>query len=157
MYVTREVELENNMLKIYGLVKGQCSHSLRAVLKQENDYETKDRKQDLLWLLGKLKSLTLGLDNRSNKRCNLFEALLAFITMRQGDHESDTSYMKRFKTNLDTLLSAGGKHILCSLELAEAVDSNNLTQKEIDIEEAKFKAIVFLKRSDTSRYGSFFN
>ena len=63
--------------------------------------------------------------------------------MRQGDNEIDTSYMKRFKTNLDTLLSAGGKHILCSPELAEAVDPNNLTQKEIDIEEAKFKAIFF--------------
>ena len=48
MYVTREVELENYMLKIYGLVKGQCSHSLRAVLKQENDYETKNKKQDVL-------------------------------------------------------------------------------------------------------------
>ena len=68
MYVTREVGLENNMLKIYGLVKGQCSHSLQAVLKQENDYETKDRKQDVLWLLGKLKLLTSGLDNRSDKR-----------------------------------------------------------------------------------------
>ena len=75
--------------------------------------------------------------------------------MRQGDHESDTIYMKRFKTNLDKLLSARGEHILCSPELAGEFYTNNLMQEVIDVEEAKFKAILFLKRSDKSRYGSF--
>ena len=94
--------MENNMLKIYGLIIGQCSHSLRAVLKQEADFNEKDRAQDILWLLEKLRGLTSGLDNKSNKRCNLFEALVAFITMKQGILESDTVYMARFKVNLDT-------------------------------------------------------
>ena len=35
LYVTREMELDNNVRKIYGLVKGQCSHSLKTILKQE--------------------------------------------------------------------------------------------------------------------------
>ena len=30
LYVIRETELGNNMQKIYGLVKGQCSHSLKT-------------------------------------------------------------------------------------------------------------------------------
>ena len=42
MYVNREIELKNNMVKLYGLVKGQCSHSLKAILKREKDYEEKD-------------------------------------------------------------------------------------------------------------------
>ena len=64
-------------------------------------------------------------------------------------------YMRRFKVNLDTLLSAGGRHILCSPELVEAVDKTSITDEEREKEESKFKAIIFLKRSDPMRYGSF--
>jgi len=85
LYMTRELELENNKRKIYGLVKGQILHSLKALLKQETDYDAKDRVQDVLWLLKSLKSLTSGLDSKSNKRCNHFDAILAFITTRQGE------------------------------------------------------------------------
>jgi len=125
---------------------------LKALLKQETDYDAKDRVQDVLWLLKSLKSLTSGLDSKSNKRCNLFDAILAFITIRQGESESDSAYMKRFKVNLDTLLFAGGKHILCSPELADAVEKENITGAEREAEIDKFKTIVSLKRSDLVRY-----
>ena len=75
--------------------------------------------------------------------------------MRQGEIKSDSAYMNHFWVNLDTLCSAGGKHILCSPELMEAHDSDNPTTEECEAEENKFKAIVFLKRSDPNRYGSF--
>ena len=52
-YVDREMEMENNMSKIYGLIKGQCSHSVRAVFKQETYFKKKDTVQDILWLLKK--------------------------------------------------------------------------------------------------------
>ena len=47
-FIDREIRVETNVKRIYGLVKGQCSHSLRALLKQETDYEEKDMKQDVL-------------------------------------------------------------------------------------------------------------
>ena len=154
-FVDREIRVQTNVKRIYGLIKGQCSHSLRALLKQEKDYEEKDGKQNVLWLLEQLKQITSGLDSKSNKRCNLFDALLVFITMKQGNEESDSAYMKRFRVNLDTLCSAGGRHILCSPELIEAADKDNITDAERESEESKFKAIVFLKRSDPTRYGGF--
>jgi hypothetical protein len=151
--MTREAELESNMNKIYVIVKGQCSHSLCTVLKQEDKYKQKDKEQDILWLLEHLKSITSGLDSKSNKRCNLFDAILAFITMRQGENENDSAYMKRFKVNMETLLSAGGCHILCSPEIMNTNDSDDPTDEEVEAEENKFKAIVFLKRGDIKRYG----
>ena len=105
-YVDREIRMETNVKRIYRLIKGQCLHSLRALLKQEKDYDEKDRSQDVLWLLKKLKQITSGLDNKSNKRCNLFDALFAFVTMKQGTEESDSAYLKRFRVNVDTLCSA---------------------------------------------------
>ena len=124
---------------------------LKAVLKREDNYDDKDGIQDVLWLLETLQSLTSSPDNKSNKRYNLFYALLAFITMCQGETENDSAYMRRFRASLDTLLSAGRRHILCSHELIEAVDMKNITDEEREKEESKFKAIVFLKRSDPVR------
>jgi len=49
MYVNRENELETNMVEVYGLVRGQCSHSVKAVLKREGNYDDKDESQDVLW------------------------------------------------------------------------------------------------------------
>ena len=42
---------------------------------------------------------------------------------------------------------------MCSPELADVTDPKNMTDDEINDEEAKFKSIVFLKRSDQARYG----
>ena len=38
MYVNREVELEKYGKK-YDLVRGQCSHSVKAVLKRDDNYD----------------------------------------------------------------------------------------------------------------------
>ena len=66
LYVTCKIELDNNVQKIYGLVKGQCSYLLKTILKQEKEYRIKDRSRDLLWLMKTLKSLTSGIDTNSN-------------------------------------------------------------------------------------------
>ena len=83
-----------------------------------------------------LKALTSELDNKSNKRYNLFDALLVFIIIQQGENENDSGYMKWFRIKMDTLSSAGGGHILFSPKLADAADPDNITELECDVEEA---------------------
>ena len=52
-----------------------------------------------------------------------------------------------------TLALSGGKHVLCSTTLMIAVDKDNPTQTEINMEEDKLKAMALIMRSDTARYG----
>jgi hypothetical protein len=156
LYAIREADMKNNMDKVYGLVKGQCTMSLCTVVKQDPEYDKKNDEHDVLWLLTKLKEVTCGLDTKSNKRSNLHKAILVLFTMKQGESESDSAYMKHFEMNVETLITAGGKHILCSPDLMEKEDEEP-TAKEIDIEENKFKAICFIKRSDPNRYRSLLN
>jgi hypothetical protein len=115
--------MKNNMDKVYGIVKGQCSMSLQTVIKQDPDFDEKNDEHDVLWLLSKLKEVTSGLDTKSNKRSNLHEAILVLFTMKQGESKSDSSYMKRFEMNVETLITAGGRHILCSPELMDMADN----------------------------------
>lgn len=57
--------------------------------------------------------------------------------------------------NLDALELRGGKRMLCSPELAEASGKGNMTSEEIENKEAKFKAMVFLKKSEPSCHRGF--
>ena len=97
LYANREAEVTNNMNKIYGIVKTQCSYSLKIVLEQEKEFDEKNKDQDIVWLLERLKEITSCLDMKSNKTCNLFDAALAFLTMRQGEKEGDSLCLKRFR------------------------------------------------------------
>ena len=152
LYIARGQKVKSNMDKLYGVVIGQCSDALLSVLNNNIEYITKDEECDIIWLLEKLKTITLGLDSKSNKRSNLHDALKILVKMQQGPDESDDTYMKRFKANIDTLISAGGRHILCSETIMDKA-STNLTDVEIIAEEENFKAMMYLKQSDKSRHG----
>jgi len=64
----------------------------------------------MCYRLETLQSLTSGLDSKSNKRCKLFDALLTFITMRQGENENDSAYMRRFRVQDNLSSSILGCH-----------------------------------------------
>ena len=52
------------------------------------------------------------IDDKANKLYIEQEALIMFVTMRQGGTESDDAFQRRLKSNSMTLILAGGKHHL---------------------------------------------
>jgi hypothetical protein len=153
LYIAREMKQQDNMDKLYRIVTGQCSHSLISILENDIDFSEKDEKCDVLWLLQKLKEITSGLDVKSNKRSNLHKALVAFLKREQFTGKSDDDYMKCFKASVETLISVGGRHFLCSPEIMEKQGAQP-TKAEIANEEEKFKAVCYLKQSDKTRHGA---
>ena len=151
MYISREMQLEDNLSKAYSLVWGQCTNALQSVIKGLDDYDEKLDDYDVIWLLTSLKKITSGVDIKANVRVTLFEAIQTLFSMRQGQFESNDSYLERFNSNVKTLEMAQGKHVLCANELMDK-ESDLPTAQEIRNEEEKFKAILFLKRSDEGRY-----
>jgi hypothetical protein len=153
LYIAREMNLKDNMDKLYGIVTGQCSHALLSILENDEEFIDRDERCDILWLLKKLKEITSGLDIKSNKRSNLHDALITFVKTEQYSHESDDDYMKRFKASVETLISAGGRQVLCSTEIMEKKGQTPTVAEKLT-EEEKFKAICFLKQSDKNRHGA---
>ena len=147
-YCQQEEELMNNVNKVYVLVWGQCTASLQAVIKGHEKYEEKHKRRDVLWLFGQIKTITAGIDNKSNKFKNLHTALLQLVTMRQGETESNDGYLTRFKSNVQTVELAGGKNYLIPMHWLKATSSD--IDKEI--EKQRFLAMLFLCRCDQTRY-----
>ena len=97
--------------------------------------------------------ITLGVNVKANVRVTLLNAIQTLLSMRRGQFESNDSFLERFNSNIRTLEMAQGKNILCAMDLMEKATDKPMAQ-EIRNEEEKFKAILFLKRSDEGRYKS---
>ena len=142
MYILRESQLEDNLSKAYSLVWGQGTNALQSMVKGLDDYDEKSDDYDIIWLLTSLKTIPLGVDVKANVRVTLLDAIQTLFSMRQGQFESNDSYLERFNSNIKTLEMAQGKHILCAIDLMEKA-TDEPTAQEIRNEEEKFKAIFF--------------
>jgi hypothetical protein len=79
LYISRETMVRTNMDKLYGIITGQCSQASIAIMENRNDFQKHDDACDVIWLMQTMKEITSGLDDKSNKRANLHDALLAFV------------------------------------------------------------------------------
>jgi len=95
-YLDREELLTGNIVKLYGIIYGQCTPALKSTVKGDVEYAAKSSTFDTLWLLEKLKAITAGVDTKSNPALTLHEQILTFFTMHQGSTESDDNYLTKF-------------------------------------------------------------
>ena len=149
-YVDRELLLHDNKIKIYSYVWGQCSGGLRAVISGDPEYKEKSDRRDLLWLLKKLKMAVAGLDEKANKYDTVYTALMIVVTMRQGETESNDDYLTRFKSNWETMMLIGGSHFFVSKEI---IGHQFYTNEEANKSNEALRSMIFIKRSDSKRYG----
>ena len=94
MYVTKEMEMVNNIESIYGNIWGQSTYTLQNIIKHLKKFAVKNKDKDTIWLLKNLKTFSTGIDSLGNKRVNYFNALQYFVNMRQGSLEGYNVYIK---------------------------------------------------------------
>jgi len=145
--------LEENIEKVWAFVWGQCSHGLQEVIMTEQDFDDKEDDFDVIWLLEKLKLASSGIDGRGNKHKILIDSMLKFLNICQNERESNDEFLRRFKTEAQTLSLTGGDHIFYSPTISTAVNKDDPTDEERLSEVEKFKALVLLMRSDQRRFG----
>ena len=75
--------IKTNLKKIYNLMYGNCTDSVRTMLKTDEDYESKSLIFDHRWLFKKVRMIISGLDTKVNLRVSLHEAILNFMLMKQ--------------------------------------------------------------------------
>ena len=63
----RREQAKDNLVKIFGLVWGQCSVGLQTSLKGEKGYEAAVDDHDVVWLLKTVQKVVAGVDMKANK------------------------------------------------------------------------------------------
>ena len=62
----RRAALVKNKMSLYSLVWGQCTVALQEVIKGATDFEERDMRFDIIWLLQKCKVITSGMYEKAN-------------------------------------------------------------------------------------------
>jgi hypothetical protein len=148
-FLLRKKTIQNNLDKIYGLVWGQCSQSLQSVMKGDVEYKEKSVAADCVWLLQNLKKITSGIDKKANPLSTYCNAVSTLFSMRQGSNEANDVYMRRFNNNILTLELSMGINAITPKGFDEYPTGNETEVMQL---QESVKAMLFLKRSDDSRY-----
>ena len=92
------------MYKLYSLVWGQCTLSLKEELRGIKDVIDKDFDFDVKWLLENIQQVSAGIDKRTvNINESVFNAARKFHTFKQYENESCEAYLTRYTALLDSL------------------------------------------------------
>ena len=145
---TRRQQAIDNLVKVFGLIWGQCSSGLQTAIKGESGFDDAFKAHEVVWLLEAVQKIVSGVDTKANKLYIEQEALVVFTTMRQGTTEPTDGFITRVKQNAQTLKLAGGERYLYDKESLTTDDRANIDRA---IEE--YLAMHVLRRSDAVRFG----
>ena len=84
MYVTKEMEMVNNIDSTHANIWGQCTELLQNMINELNKFTMKHKWKYIIWLLKNFKTVSTRIDYLGNKRVKYFNALKYFANMRQG-------------------------------------------------------------------------
>lgn len=167
-YMLRLRTYDNNRTKVYTIVYGQCSESMKCKLEGLDEWEEIDDEHNLVKLL---KSITECMINQQDSKSPIVGAVSSIASVfkiRQKRHEGLQEYRKRFSASVDVL-----KHIGVYLGKALTKINNNIlkiekkkgredaVKKEIDEAEVtasdKLLEVDFLTGADKARFQEVLN
>ena len=163
-YMTRKTTLTSNLVKVFGVVWGQCSPGLQEAIKGATDAKTKMDDYDCLWLLEQAKLHSSGVDQTTNAYRNVWMAAKAFFTVHQFNNESVEDYHTRFLGILDTAelagadvldhecLAAGETSTTTTVKVEAGGTTKTTTATSIEVAREKFKAMVFIQGANNSQF-----
>ena len=152
LYAAREMEMRDNLVRIYSYVWGQCTPGLQAEVMAHEDFKSYHEDKDPIWLLMFLKLTTAGLDNKGCKYENCWDAMSQLITMKQYKYETNDDFMERYRNQVQVVKLAGAGNFF---ECYEAIGHNNPSDDKKKACVLQMEAMGMFKAADNRRYGDY--
>ena len=100
-YHKRSTILKDNVRHVWSVIWGQCSPSLRAKVKQLEEYESRALKCDCAWLLREIKNIMFRFEEKKNMYLMVCESRASLHYERQDKHETNSDYFDKFKATVE--------------------------------------------------------
>ena len=151
MFASRRNILQQNQIKLWGVIWGQCSPALQTETKGNDDFIVESTKYYCVWLPQKLKLAAAGIDRSVSPYQALVNSLTFFHTLRQQCDESIENYRRRFESAWN---SAVMNHASVSQHPAfvKFALENDKSSADAQSVEDKLAATYFITFADQSRY-----
>ena len=105
------------------------------------------------WLLNELRKASSGIDSKANPYLTMLEAISTVFKMKQGNSESNDTYVERFKNNVMTMNMVQGGHVFFSPGIVGKSLTDASTEVKLESKESCM-AILLLINADPSRYSA---
>jgi len=96
-----------NQQKAFAVILGQCTTRLQEKMHDDPQWETVDKNQKPLELYSLIERVVLKQTGDEYQPCNLVENLLAVLTMKQQNNQSNALWYEKFSTRVDVAESVG--------------------------------------------------
>jgi hypothetical protein len=107
-FVKRKGTFKGNLATIQAVVLGQCSEAMKDKLKSLDSFKVETKKNNCLWLLQQIRSITLRFDEKHNGFISIMDAQRGFLNCKQHMGQSPASYRDDLRAWAVTLTQQGG-------------------------------------------------
>ena len=152
-YHDRKVSLEENLKRVFALVLGQCSQTIRDRVEASSEWKKANSESDTIALL---KLIQKSLYNQATGKQFIhaqIEAELALHKFIQGRNMSNSDYLDKFKGLVEVYKHLGGKPGVNDMNVAavKLTDSTLSNEQAEKIAEDWYLGILLLLKSDRRR------
>ena len=111
-WLQEEKSFKENWVKAYAMILDQyCARDVQVAFKEQSDYESAVMNEPLV-LLQRIKLLVHTPERAKYPLLTLIEAMASLLNFRQGDNEDLLSYLSRYKSEHDVMLTLFGESFL---------------------------------------------
>ena len=161
MHLDKEDAYKVNKGKTFIGIREHCALSLINKLESLSEHSVKENDDDVIWLLEKIKGITLNKTEVTHNCMTALCALKTCATTHQQENESLNQCYKRFGNNIKELESTWGqvcpevtvKNEITSAKVAD-VDGNGVDEQKLKAKgRDKFVACMFLLGANREVHG----
>ena len=160
-YVKQNSRLHENIKRLWALIWGQCSDTIRTRLHSLETYEDMRAAREGLQLLIAIKDLMFNVQEQKYVPLTIHLAKRQFFLLSQG-HNTVGEYYEQFKNQTDVLSHIGAgigddEGIMKQVLRSQGININDATDEQEEAAELEgiqwYLALAFLMGSNRNRYG----
>ena len=144
IYHKAKKEYMDHTSKVFIIILGQCSHSVKNRLVNEKGYDALEDKDDVVGLLKMLKMMAFSTTGIQHPYWMVQLVLKCLAAINQGPNETVTNYHQRFLAITEVIEAQWGPFLPTKLE---ATDGATKARESM-------LSMIFLAGADKERYGT---
>ena len=109
VWMARKEKYEINMAKAFGVLWGQCTTGVKNKLESRKDWSAIKSSNDAIELLRAIKEVTQDYQDSKYPMLSIQRSIANTVSPKQMENESLVDYTKRFRNQIQLMLSLGGK------------------------------------------------
>ena len=158
-YKKKIEDRRQNMQKIYALILGQCSPTIRDRIEASDEWETINNASNPISLLRTIRQSFYHRATRRKDTHALLEAELALHKFRQTERMSNSDYLEKLRELVEVYEHLGGEpgcsevRVNARLVDPEMADEDEIREAKIEARE-EYLAVTLLFKSDPRRYAN---